>query len=123
LVGAGASILCYIAVDQVKARLGYDDSLDAFGVHGVGGAWGAIATGLFATTAVNPAGQGFFFGNPGQLGIQALSVVATVVYVFVVTWLLLKIVDILIGLRVSEEDEVKGLDITQHHESGYTILD
>jgi Amt family ammonium transporter len=89
----------------------------------VGGSWGALATGLFASSTVNSAGNGLFFGNPGQIGIQALSLLATIVYVFVVTLVLLKIVDIFIGLRVNAEDEVKGLDLTQHRESGYTILD
>lgn len=123
LIGIGAGFFCYIAVDWIKPRFGYDDALDAFGVHGIGGIWGALATGLFASSAVNPAGNGLFFGNPAQLGIQALSVGATIVYVFVVTLILLKVVDLVIGLRVSADDEVKGLDLTQHRESGYTILD
>jgi Amt family ammonium transporter len=123
-IGVVVALVCYFAIDTIKARFGYDDTLDAFGVHGVGGAWGALATGLFASTVINPAGRdGLFFGNPGQLGLQAVSVLATLVYSFVVTLILLKIVDIVIGLRVSADDEVKGLDITQHHESGYTILD
>jgi Amt family ammonium transporter len=123
LIGIGAGVFCYLAVDWIKPRFGYDDALDAFGVHGIGGTWGALATGLFASSAVNELGSGLFFGNPAQLGIQALSVLATIVYVFVVTLILLKVVDLLIGLRVSADDEVKGLDLTQHRESGYTILD
>ncbi len=124
LIGVGAGVLCYGAVTVLKPRLGYDDSLDVFGVHGVGGAWGALATGLLASTAANPGGvDGVFYGNPGQLGLQAVGVAVTLVYTFVVTWVLLKVIDVFMGLRVSEEDEVIGLDITQHNESGYTILD
>ncbi len=123
-VGIGAGIFCYIAVSVVKPRLGFDDSLDVFGVHGIGGIWGAIATGLFASTAINPSGgTGLFFGNPAQLGIQAIGILVTVIYAFVMTYVLLKIVDIFMGLRVSQQDEVIGLDVTQHHESGYTVID
>jgi len=124
LIGIGVSIICYFAVAVVKPKLGYDDSLDAFGVHGLGGIWGALATGLFASKAVNPAGaDGLFFGNPAQFVIQLKAVMITIVYSFVVTFILFKLVDRLIGLRVSPEEEVLGLDLTQHRESGYTILD
>ena len=123
-IGVGVAVACYLAIDILKSRFGYDDTLDAFGVHGVGGAFGAIATGLFAQKALNSAGNdGLFFGNAGQLGTQLISVLATLVYSFVVTLILLKVVDIIIGLRVSADDEVQGLDVTQHHESAYTILD
>ncbi len=121
LIGIGAGILCYLAV-LAKPRLGYDDSLDVVGVHGVGGVWGALATGLFASKAVNAAGaDGLFFGNPAQLGIQALAVLVTLVYSFVLSWVLLKLVDALMGLRVSREEEVAGLDLTEHSESGYSL--
>lgn len=124
LIGAVASILCYIAVAFVKSKLGYDDSLDVFGVHGIGCIWGTLATGLFATTAINSAGRnGLFFGNPAQLGIQAVGVGATIVYSAAVTFIICKVVDVLVGLRASDEDERIGLDLTQHHESGYTVLD
>ncbi|HRY85541.1 MAG TPA: ammonia channel protein, partial [Candidatus Omnitrophota bacterium] len=101
-----------------------DDSLDAFGVHGIGGIWGALATGLWATKTVNPAGNdGLFYGNPGLFLIQLKAVAVTIVYSFIISWVLLKIVDAVMGLRVSEDEERIGLDLTQHRESGYTILD
>jgi Amt family ammonium transporter len=118
-IGLGAGALCYGAVN-LKSRLGYDDSLDAVGVHGVGGIFGALATGLFATTLVNPAGaNGAFYGNWSLLGPQALSVVVAAVYAFGVTWIILKLLDRTLGLRVTQEDEVEGLDLSQHGESGY----
>jgi ammonium transporter, Amt family len=103
---------------------GYDDSLDAFGVHGVGGMWGALATGLWATKAVNPAGaDGLFYGNPAQFLIQAKAVACTVIYSFVASVVLLKFVDAIVGLRVTEENERIGLDLTEHSEAAYTLLD
>jgi Amt family ammonium transporter len=121
LIGGVGGILCYYACN-LKPRLGYDDSLDVVGVHGVGGTWGALATGLFASKAINDAGgNGLFYGNPGQLFVQALSVLVTVIFAFVCSLLLLKIVDVVIGLRVHEEDEVLGLDLSQHDESAYTF--
>jgi len=123
-IGVGAGAICYVAVAFVKVRCGYDDSLDAFGVHGIGGAWGAIATGLWATTSVNSDGaNGLFYGNPAQLLIQIKAVLITAVYAFVVTWVLLKLVDALVGLRVGTEEERIGLDLTQHREAGYTLLE
>ncbi len=123
-IGVGVSLICYFFVAVVKTKFGYDDSLDAFGVHGVGGIWGALATGLWATKEVNPAGNnGLFYGNPGLFLIQLKAVVITIVYSFIVSFVLLKIVDALMGLRVSEDEERIGLDLTQHRESGYTILD
>ena len=121
LIGLGAGVLCYLAC-LAKVKLGYDDSLDVVGVHGVGGLWGALATGLFASTAVNAAGaDGLFFGNPAQLGIQVVAVGATMIYSFVLSWILLKLVDAVMGLRVTREDEVAGLDLTEHQEAGYTM--
>jgi Amt family ammonium transporter len=103
-----------------KNKFGYDDSLDVVGIHGVGGTWGVLAVGLFATKAVNDAGNnGFFFGNPGLLGVQALAGAVAWVYSFLVTFILLKILDWTMGLRVSEEDEDSGLDLSQHNEMGY----
>jgi Amt family ammonium transporter len=123
-IGIGVSLICFFFVAVVKTKFGYDDSLDAFGVHGVGGIWGALATGLWATKAVNPAGNnGFFYGNPGLFLVQLKAVVITIVYSFIVSWVLLKIVDAFIGLRVSENEERIGLDLTQHRESAYTMLD
>ena len=124
LIGVAVGFVCYASVAIIKIKLAYDDSLDAFGVHGVGGTLGALLTGLFAQKLINPAGNnGLFFGNPGQLGIQFIGVAATVVYSVVVTFILLKIVDAVVGLRVPDEEEVIGLDITQHEESAYTLLD
>ena len=121
IIGALGGVICYGGV-LLKSRLGYDDSLDVVGIHGLGGTWGALATGLFASTKINPDGaNGLFFGNSGQLWIQFVSVVATVVFAFIVTLIILKIIDALIGLRVSEEDEVKGLDISLHNEAGYSL--
>jgi Amt family ammonium transporter len=123
-VGVGVSVICYFAVAFLKPKLGYDDSLDAFGVHGIGGIWGALATGLWATKAVNSAGaDGLFYGNPAQFMVQLKAVLVTVVYSFVVTFILLKLVDAIMGLRVNEQDERIGLDLTQHREVGYTLLD
>jgi Amt family ammonium transporter len=121
LIGLGAGIFCYVGVLS-KNRFSYDDSLDVVGVHGVGGTWGALATGLFASKAINDAGaDGLFFGNPGLFGIQVLTVVVTWVYAFVVTFILLKILDWTMGLRVTEEEEESGLDLSQHSETGYNF--
>ena len=123
-IGLGAGAICYISVAFVKSKFGYDDSLDAFGVHGVGGIWGALATGLFATKAVNSAGSnGLFYGNPMQFVIQLKVVAITIVYSFVVSVILLKVIDAVMGLRVSEHEERVGLDLTAHREVGYTIVD
>jgi ammonium transporter, Amt family len=119
-IGIGAGVLCYTAV-MLKPLFGYDDALDAVGVHGIGGSWGALATGLFASKAVNSAGaDGLFFGNPAQLGIQAMAVLVTMVFVFVGTLIILAIVDAIMGLRVNEEEERSGLDISQHDEKAYS---
>jgi Amt family ammonium transporter len=121
IIGLAGGALCYFAIN-LKSKLGYDDSLDVVGVHGVGGTWGALATGLFASKAINAAGNnGLFFGNPSLIGIQALSVVSTWIYSFVVTLIILKVLDWTMGLRVSEEHEIGGLDISQHGEAGYSF--
>lgn len=123
-IGMGVSVICYFFVAVVKVKWGYDDSLDAFGVHGIGGIWGALATGLWATKAVNSAGNnGLFFGNPGLLWIQLKAVLVTIAYSFIVSFVILKILDAVVGLRVNDDEERIGLDLTQHRESGYTILD
>jgi Amt family ammonium transporter len=93
-------------------------------VHGIGGIWGSIATGIFASKAVNPAGaDGLIHGNASLLGVQLAATAVTMVYSFVMSWILLKGVDLVLGLRVSEHDERVGLDLTQHREAGYTIVD
>jgi Amt family ammonium transporter len=122
LIGAGSSILGYIFVAIIKPKLGYDDSLDVFGVHGVGGIWGALATGLFAHEAIGGV-NGLFFGNPAQFGKQAVGVGVTLVYSLVISFILLKITDMVFGLRVSRKEEQVGLDLTQHREIAYTVLD
>jgi ammonium transporter, Amt family len=120
IIGAIAGMLCYAGV-LLKAKLRYDDSLDVVGIHGMGGTWGALATGLFASKAINSAGSdGLFFGNAGQLAVQFVSVIATMVFAFVMTLIILKIVDLLVGIRVSDEDEERGMDFSLHDERGYT---
>ena len=124
VIGLTVSPLCYFFVSTIKPKLGYDDSLDAFGVHGIGGTWGALMTGVFASKAVNAAGaDGLLLGNPGLVLIQLKAVLITVAYSAVVTTAILFVVKLLMGLRVSQEQEVQGLDLTQHHERAYTILD
>jgi Amt family ammonium transporter len=122
LIGLGAGVFCFYAVKLIKARLGVDDSLDVVGVHGIGGIWGALATGLFATKSVNEAGaDGLFYGNPQQLLTQLIAVVATCVFSAVVTFIILKLVDVTVGLRVSEVEEEHGLDLSQHGEPAYQL--
>ncbi len=124
LIGAIVAAVCYFAVAVIKLKLAYDDSLDAFGVHGVGGTVGALVTGLFAEKVINAAGNnGLFFGNPSQFLVQFIGVAATMLYAAAVTIILLKVIDMVLGVRVTEEDEVVGLDITQHEESAYTLID
>jgi len=121
VIGALAGAVCYGAVN-LKPRFGYDDSLDVVGVHAVGGTLGALITGFFASQLVNPGGSdGLFFGNPRQVGVQALSVLVAWIYSFAVTWVLLKLLDRVMGLRASEDDESLGLDLSQHGEVGYTL--
>jgi len=118
-IGIGGGVLCSIACSW-KPRLGYDDSLDVVGVHGVGGTWGALATGLFASKAINAAGNdGLFFGNPGQLWIQLVTVAATWIFAAVGTIILLAIVKSIMGLRVADDEERMGLDLSQHNERAY----
>lgn len=124
IIGMMVGVVCYTSVAVIKLRFGYDDSLDAFGVHGVGGTLGALATGLLAQRIVNPAGNnGLFFGNTGLLITQATGVITTALYAVAVTFVLLRVLEATMGLRVEDEEEVIGLDITQHEESAYTLLD
>ena len=121
IIGFMGGALCYGGV-LMKARLGYDDALDVVGIHGVGGTWGALATGLFACTEINSAGaNGLFFGNAAQLWIQFVSVAATMVFAFVMTYIILKFVDLVMGLRISDEEEIRGMDTTVHNEAGYSF--
>jgi Amt family ammonium transporter len=121
VIGAAGGFVCFTACN-VKARLGYDDSLDVVGVHLVGGITGAILTGVFASKAINPAGNdGLLFGNPGLLFTQIIAVLITLVFCGVGAFILLKIVDAVVGLRATEEDEVVGLDLSQHGENAYTL--
>lgn len=121
LIGVGAGVFCYSAC-HLKAKIGYDDSLDVVGVHGVGGIWGALATGLFASKAVNPGGaDGLFFGNPAQLQVQAIAVGATALLAFIGTTIILGVLNAIMGLRVAGEHELMGLDLSEHRESAYTF--
>lgn len=123
IIGMVVSILCFFMVSVVKGKLGYDDSLDAFGVHGIGGIWGALATGLFATPVIQSAYSGAFSGNLKQLGIQLIAVIATLIYSAISTALIFKIVEKTLGIRATEEEEFSGLDITQHNEIAYNHAD
>ncbi|HUJ24934.1 MAG TPA: ammonium transporter [Myxococcales bacterium] len=119
LIGFAAGILCFGGC-HLKTKFGYDDALDVVGVHGLGGTFGAIATGLFAWKAINAGGgDGLFHGNAAQLGTQAIAVVATIALSAPLTYGILKLVDATVGLRASEEDEVNGLDLSQHSENAY----
>lgn len=123
-IGAPVSFICFFAMTKIKSRFGYDDSLDVFGVHGVGGIWGTVATGIFAEKAVNAAGaDGLLFGGLQQFFVQLLLVLAAASYAVLLTGLLFKLVDFLIGMRVDKKDELIGLDLTQHNESAYTVLE
>ena len=121
VIGLGAGIFCYVGI-QLTRRLRVDDALDVFGVHGIGGIWGALATGIFATVAVNSAAvDGAAFGNFSQLGIQAIAVLASVTYSAVMTFVILKVINVFVGLRVPENEEVLGLDASQHREAAYQV--
>lgn len=120
LIGGIGGCICFCAVTFVKQKFKYDDSLDAFGCHGVGGIWGGIATGIFATTGINPAGaNGLLHGNPKLLLIQLIAIAATIVYSAVMTFVILKVIDKFLKIRVSEEDEKSGLDVSIHGEEAY----
>jgi Amt family ammonium transporter len=123
-IGMIVALICYMAVAVIKAKLGYDDSLDAFGVHGVGGTWGTIATGIFTEKAVNAAGaNGLLFGNLHQFMIQGLLVLVTIPFAIIMTWIIFKIVDAVIGMRVEQNSEIVGLDLTQQSEAAYTVIE
>jgi Amt family ammonium transporter len=120
IIGFITAFVSYYAIYYLKSRFGYDDALDVFGVHGLSGVWGAIATGIFASPAINEA-AGLLFGNPNQLTIQIISIIATAVYAFVISIILAKILDKTIGIRVEEKEEIGGLDANLHNESGYRL--
>jgi Amt family ammonium transporter len=120
-IGAAAGAFCYLSL-SLKPKLKFDDSLDAFGVHGVGGILGTIGAGLFAQKAINAAGgDGLFFGNARQLFVQLISIAIVAVFSFVVSLVLLKVIDWTIGLKVTDEEELMGLDLSQHEETGYQL--
>jgi ammonium transporter, Amt family len=126
VMGGLAGVVCYFACSKLKAACGYDDSLDAFGVHGVGGSLGAILTGVFASTQVNSgAADGIFYDMSGGMSLligQVVAVVVTFAFSIVMTFIILKILDATMGLRVSQEEETEGLDLSQHGEEGYIFL-
>lgn len=120
IIGLVAGVVCYLAVSVVKKKLGYDDSLDAFGVHGFGGTWGALATGIFASKAINEAGaDGLLFGNPAQLGHQVVGVLATIAFAAIGTLVILKVVGLFTRLRATDEEQELGLDLSVHGEDAY----
>jgi Amt family ammonium transporter len=120
VIGFVAGVVCFFGVELLKKYV--DDALDVFAVHGIGGIWGALATGIFAQKAVNPAGaDGLLYGNPQQLWTQAVAVVVAAAYAGILTAGILKVIDLVIGLRVPEQDEVLGLDTTQHGEVAYQV--
>ncbi len=121
VIGLGAGVFCFLAC-RLRAKSRVDDSLDVWACHGVGGTWGAIATGIFATVAVNAAGaDGLLYGNPRQLLVQIVAVAASLAFSFVMTLVILKVLDLTVGLRVKEQEEVLGLDVSQHGEVAYRL--
>jgi Amt family ammonium transporter len=122
LIGFGAGVVCFVAIQWRERMHRVDDSLDVWAVHGVGGTWGALATGLFATVAVNAAGaNGLFAGNPHQLIVQAIAVAVSWVYAGGMTFAILKVVERIVPLRVSQGEEERGLDVSQHAEVAYQL--
>ena len=126
LIGLSAGVVCYFATHYIKRKLKIDDSLDVFPVHGVGGILGMMAVGVFAFTAggINEptdSETGVASLIIDQLGIQAIGVVTTIIWCGLITWLILKVVDMMVGVRVSPEEEQEGLDITMHEEKGYNL--
>jgi Amt family ammonium transporter len=119
IIGIAAGVIPFYAVAKLKPMLGYDDTLDAFGIHGIGGTLGAVLTGVFADPAINEAGKGLLYGNAGQLWIQIVAVLATLVYSGIMTAIIFFIIKVIIGLRVDTEEETIGLDETEHGERAY----
>ena len=121
IIGIAAGVIPFFAVAAMKPKLGYDDTLDAFGIHGVGGTIGAILTGVFADPAINEAGKGLLYGNPGQLITQLIAVGVTLVYSGIMTFVIFMVIKVIVGLRVDVEEEVTGLDESQHGEKAYNL--
>lgn len=120
LIGAIGGVICYVAVAVVKTKIGYDDSLDAFGIHGIGGTWGSIATGLWATTDVNPAGaNGLFYGSSHLLVAQLISTAVAYMLAIVGTFIIFKVISLFMTVRTDRDEEITGLDIGEHGEQGY----
>jgi ammonium transporter, Amt family len=122
IIGLAAGIVPYFAVAKLKPMFGYDDALDAFGIHAVGGILGALLTGVFADPAINEAGKGLLYGNPGQLWTQLIAVGVTIAYTAVTTFIIFMVIKAVTGIRVDHEEEVTGLDETQHGEKAYNLL-
>ena len=123
LIGSAASIVCFIMVVIIKSKFNYDDALDAFGVHGIGGFLGTILTGVFASRLIQPAYSGALYGNMDQLLVQCMAAIVVTLFSVVLTYVIYKAIDMTIGLRVSDDHEAIGLDITQHNERAYTIVE
>ena len=121
IIGLMAGIVPFFAIAVLKPKLGYDDTLDAFGIHGIAGTLGALLTGVFADPSINEAGRGLLYGNPGQLITQLIAVGVTFVYSGVMTFLIFIVIKALIGLRVEPEDEITGLDESEHGEKAYNL--
>lgn len=121
IIGAICGIVPYFAVAYLKPKLGYDDALDAFGIHGIAGTMGAILTGVFADPAINEAGKGLLYGNPGQLMTQIIACGVTIAYTSIVTYIIFMVIKAIVGLRADVEDEVTGLDESQHGEKAYNL--
>ncbi|HXX56739.1 MAG TPA: ammonium transporter [Thermodesulfovibrionales bacterium] len=121
VIGIAAGVIPFFAVAMMKPKFGYDDTLDAFGIHGIGGTIGAILTGIFADPAINDAGKGLLYGNPGQLLTQLIAVGVTLVYSGIMTFIIFMVIKALVGVRVDAEEEIVGLDESQHGERAYTL--
>jgi Amt family ammonium transporter len=121
VIGIAAGVIPFFMVAVVKAKLGYDDTLDAFGIHGVGGMLGAILTGIFADPSINAAGKGLLYGNPAQLKIQLIAVATTIGYTATVTAIIFFVIKAVMGLRVAPDSEVIGLDQSEHGENAYNL--
>ena len=120
-IGLAAGIIPFYAVAKLKPMLGYDDTLDAFGIHGIGGTLGAILTGVFADPSINPAGTGLLYGNPGQLWTQIVAVGVTILYSGIMTFIIFMVIKVMVGIRVDAEEESVGLDESQHGERAYNL--
>ncbi len=124
LIGGIGGVICFFCVTVVKQKFGYDDALDAFGCHGVGGIWGGIAVGIFASKAINSAGaNGLIYGNIKLLGIQLIAIVATIAYSAIMTFIILKVIGKFMSLRATSDEEMDGLDVSQHGEEAYGSID